>query len=92
VVSVEHLLEVGDEPDRIDGVAREPPADLVVDAARGHAVESQLDDARPAAGEEEFQRRGGRELRRAAEASVALIGGLAEVRDGSVEDAGGEGL
>ena len=32
-VVVEHLLEVRHEPVRVDGVAREPAADLVVDAA-----------------------------------------------------------
>ena len=38
-VVVEHLLEVRDEPDRVDGVAVEAAAELVVDAARGHPVE-----------------------------------------------------
>ena len=36
---VEHLLEVGDEPVRVDRVAVEAAADLVVDAAGGHGVE-----------------------------------------------------
>ncbi len=36
---VEHLLEVGDHPERVDRVAREPPAEVVVHAARRHRVE-----------------------------------------------------
>ncbi len=36
---VQHLLEVRDEPLRVDGVPVEPAADVVVDPATGHAVE-----------------------------------------------------
>ncbi len=36
---VEHLLEVGDHPEGVDGVAGEGAAHVVVDAARGHGVE-----------------------------------------------------
>ena len=35
-VVVEHLLEVRDGPGRVDGVAGEAAADLVVDPAGGH--------------------------------------------------------
>ena len=38
-VVVEHLLEVGHQPARVDGIAREAAADLVVDAAARHGVE-----------------------------------------------------
>ena len=38
-VVVEHLLEVGDEPERVDRVAVEAAADVVVHAAGGHPVE-----------------------------------------------------
>src|SRR5260221_13538947 len=34
-VVVEHLLEMWDQPARIDGVAREAPAEMVADAALG---------------------------------------------------------
>ena len=37
---VEHLLEVGHEPLAVDGVAGEPAAEVVVDAARRHGVEA----------------------------------------------------
>ena len=40
-VVVQHLLEVRDRPRRVDGVAVEAAADLVVDAAAVHAVERQ---------------------------------------------------
>ncbi len=43
-VVVEHLLEVGDEPGGVDRVAGEAAAELVVDAAGRHRVESALDD------------------------------------------------
>jgi len=36
---VQHLLEVGDEPEVVDGVAVEASTDLIVHAARGHGVE-----------------------------------------------------
>ena len=42
-VVVEHLLEVGDEPGRVDRVAGEAPADLVVDATGEHRVEGAFD-------------------------------------------------
>ena len=45
-VVVEHLLEVGDEPDRVDRVAGEAAAELVVDAAGEHRVERRLAPAR----------------------------------------------
>jgi hypothetical protein len=38
-VVVEHLLEVRHHPVGVDGVAREPAGELVVDAAAGHRLE-----------------------------------------------------
>src|SRR5207248_11736557 len=40
---VEHLLEVGDEPARVDRVAVEAAAELVVDPAPGRLVEGASD-------------------------------------------------
>ena len=42
-VVVEHLLEMRNRPERVDAVAREPAAKLIVDAAVGHARERDLD-------------------------------------------------
>ena len=69
-VVVEHLLEVRDEPGAVDRVAGEAAADLVVHAAARHPAQGvQRHLALPAA-EQELDRRGGRELRRAPEAAV----------------------
>ena len=38
-VVVEHLLEVRDEPERVDRVTSEAAADLVIDAAAGHLLQ-----------------------------------------------------
>ena len=40
-IVVEHFLEVGDHPPAVDGVARETAAQLVVQAALGHACQRQ---------------------------------------------------
>ena len=87
-VVVEHLLEVGDEPGGVDRVAPEAAAELVVDAARQHCVERRLDHVPDPAGEQQLQRRGGRELRRAAEAAALRVGALAQRLDGRLEEAG----
>ena len=42
-VVVEHLLEVGDQPVAVGGVAVEAAAQVVVHAAGGHGVEGHLD-------------------------------------------------
>ena len=42
-VVVEHLLEVRDQPARVDRVAMKPAADLVVDASVGHAAAGEHD-------------------------------------------------
>ena len=41
-VVVQHLLEVGNQPEGVGGVAVEAAADLVVHAAGGHLVEGQV--------------------------------------------------
>ena len=85
-VVVEHLLEVRHEPLRVDGVAVEAAADEVVHPAGGHAVERALDQLGLAAAQQELERRGGRELRRVAEAAVARVEAGAQVRDGVVQE------
>ena len=69
-VVVEHLLEVRDQPLRVDGVASEAAADVIVDAAGEHAVEGPGHHLALAPRQEELDRRGGRELRRSSEAPV----------------------
>jgi hypothetical protein len=74
-VVVEHLLEVGDLPGRVDRIAGEAAAELVVDAAREHRVEGALDVLEAgAATHHQLQRGRRRELRRAAEAAVRPVG------------------
>ena len=79
-VVVEHLLEVRHEPDRVDRVAVEAAAELVVDAAVGHAPqraqrhrERLLAAAAAVHAEQEREHRVRRELGRAPEAAVALV-------------------
>ena len=79
-VVVEHLLEVRHEPDRVDRVAVEAAAELVVDAAVGHALERAqrhrerlLAAAAPVHAQQEREHRVRRELGRAPEAAVALV-------------------
>ena len=78
-VVVEHLLEVRRRASGVDRVAVEAAADQVVHAAGGHArrassttIGSASSSPRGAA-EQELERRGGRELRRAAEAAVDRV-------------------
>jgi hypothetical protein len=92
---VEHLLEVGHQPRRIDAVAGEAPAHVVVDAPRGHGVERRLDGAAHlglhagsvscVAGRQRAQQHVEahrlRELRRAAEATARGVVLLEEVAD-----------
>ena len=68
-VVVEHLLKVRDDPVGVGGVAVKASADLVVDSARGHAVQGQLDHLQGVRGagagvvsEQELQGRGLGEL------------------------------
>jgi len=79
-VVVEHLLELRDRPLRVDRVPAETAAQLVVDAAIGHASERGPDDsprllvavASPGA-QAEFELGRMREFRRAAEAAMLRI-------------------
>ena len=80
-VVVEHLLEVRHEPALVDRVAVEAAADEVVHAARGHRVERRASTMLElAAAQQELERRGGRELRRAAEAAPARVEDRAQAR------------
>jgi hypothetical protein len=75
-VVVEHLLEVRDEPPRVDRVAMEAAADEVVEAAGGHPVERAPHHAErlgAAAAQEQLQRGRRRELRRRAEAAEGRL-------------------
>ena len=87
-VVVEHLLEVGDEPGRVDGVAMEAAADEVVHPAGRHPVEGRAGHRERALvavsvrhAEQELEHRGGRELRRAAEAAPLRVERLGERGD-----------
>ena len=94
---VEHLLEMGDEPFRIDGVAVETAADMVVDPAAGHRPDRPGDhprglDARLAcepldcrAAKEEREVRGTGELRRPAKPAEPRVKGLRVVLVGLLE-------
>ena len=81
---VEHLLEVGDTPAGVGGVAVEPAADVVVYPAPGHRLQGVAEDATrllvPLLGldlPQQLQAHGGRELRGPAEAAVlAVVEGL----------------
>jgi hypothetical protein len=79
-VVVERLLEVRHGPLPVDGVGVEPAADLVVNAAVGHArecmdglVASKSVVMGPGAGQQELDGQGLRELRRAAPAAVLPV-------------------
>ncbi len=72
-VVVEHLLEVRDGPGRVGRVAREAPAELVVDPARGHRRERVARHRRLPAAQQELDDGGGGELRWAAPAAVRAV-------------------
>ena len=92
---VEHLLEVRHEPVRVDRVAVEAAADLVVDAAGGHRVERAGDHLQhlgragsvPAEVEQQRDRHRLGELGRATEAAEPAVELVLEVLDRLVEDA-----
>ena len=96
-VVVEHLLEVGHQPHRVHGIAREPPADLVVDAAPGHARKGMADHLEHGGGagacphaQQEVERHGLRKLGRAAKAAVAAVVLAGERSIGAFEETGRE--
>src|SRR5690606_22878551 len=91
-VVVEHLLEMRHEPALVDGVAREAAAEVVIDAALGHARERELHGVEIAliagalAGPpEEFENGRLREFRRAAHAAVFAVEQAEEARGKLVE-------
>ena len=75
-VVVEHLLEVRHHPLRVDGVAREAAAELVVDPAACHRLAGRVEHL-PRRGravpQQELEHHRRRELRRAAEPPVARV-------------------
>ena len=91
-VVVQHLLEVRDEPFGIGAVAREPAAELVVDATVGHRLERVRHHrqhrrvARPSPrAEQELDEHRCGELRRATPAAVGRVVGGRHPPDGLVE-------
>ena len=85
-VVVEHLLEVGDLPVGVDRVAREPAADLVVHAPRGHLAQRVQRHLALSAPEQELDRRRRRELRRGGrEAAVLAVIAALQSGHGLVE-------
>ncbi len=89
---VEHLLEVGDQPVRVDGIAVEPAAHLVVHPAGCHRVERHRDRLERlrrrvahGLGEEEREGHRLRELRRGAEATEAWVELRVDRGDGDPE-------
>ena len=84
-VVVEHLLEVRHDPGRVDRVAREPAADLVIQTAGGHPAQ-RLQRHRPlAAGQQELDHGRHRELGCAAPAAVLGVERAPQPRDGRVQ-------
>ena len=84
-VVVEHLLEVRNHPELIDGVARKPAAELIVNAAFAHSGERQsrhvermkirlfLSGARTPGSQQEFDRRWMRKLGCTAETAETRV-------------------
>ena len=77
-VVVQHLLEVRHRPGRIDAVAREAPADVVVDAPASHRAQRAERHRALRAQQQELDHRRVRELGRAPEAAVARVEGRAQ--------------
>ena len=75
---------------RVDRVAREAAADLVVDAAAGHPAQRVQRHLPLAAPQQELDRRGGGELGRAAPAAVLGVVAALELGHGGVERGGVE--
>src|SRR5439155_1109617 len=88
-VVVEHLLEVRNRPCTIDAVTREASAELVVYAPARHCMERRQRQLALAAQQQEVDRRGRRELGRAAEAAVLGVEGLMQARERRIERASG---
>src|SRR5262245_5902410 len=91
-IVVEHLLEMRHQPALVDRVAREPAAEVIVDAALADALERDLDRREIAllAGAlpcppQEFEQHAVREFRRAAQAAMHGIDQAAELLRSAVE-------
>ncbi len=84
-VVVEHLLEVRHGPAGVDRVAGEAPADLVVDAARGHRPQGLQSHRQFVTAQQELDHRRRWELRRRAPAAVDGVKARPQLRDGRVE-------
>ena len=96
-VVVEHLLEVRHEPALVHRVTVEAAADEILHAALGHRVEGVLDAQRARIAvemhaQQELEHRGGRELRRAAEAALAARRRRPRATARPSSTASGEGL
>ena len=91
-VVVEHLLEVRHRPGLIDRVAVKAAADLVVDAAAGHAAQGVQRHLALSPRHQELKDRGLRELRRSAEAAVHRVEGRSQPLHGVIERTLLEGL
>ncbi len=98
-VVVEHLLEVGDQPFRVDGIAVESAAQVVVDAAVAHFrqgmdghVEGRLPPGPEVLAQQEGQRHGRGELGLRAETAVGGVIGRGDPGEGLVEQARFQGL
>ena len=94
-IVVEHLLEVGHEPQRIDRVASEAAAEVIVDAALadvGQGVQNRLADslivAREALPPEQVQHGRLRELGRAGEAAMDGVERLDQAPRGLGDESG----
>jgi hypothetical protein len=91
-VVVEHLLEVGRGPGRVDGVAGEAAAHLVVDTAGRHRSQRADGHLPLAAAQQQLDRRSRGELRRVAEPAVARIVGASQGGDRLVEGRRADGI
>ncbi len=79
-IVIQHLLEVGHDPVAVDGVAGEPAAELVIDAAARHALTGVLRHLQRTLGaragvvpQQELDDHGRRELGRPAEAAALSV-------------------
>ena len=98
-IVVEHLLEVRHQPQRVDGIAREAAAQVIVDAALAD-VDQRVQDGladrpivrRQRLAPEQMQHRGLRKLRRAGEAAVDRVERLGQALRRLGHECGRQGL
>jgi hypothetical protein len=91
-IVVEHLLEMRHQPAFVDGIAREPAAEVIIDAALANALQRQLDHGEVAlvagaltGAPEEFKHHRVGKFGRALDAAVDRIHGAGELLRGAVE-------